>query len=437
MSETTQKEFNGTANDSKSPKDEKEKKTSVAFNDMISTRMQVEEENVPFKGSSKLSSSKSKIKLLVGGIVFVILIIIIIVLMLPKTVKQNDYQLWTLTEEFKLDNSYSSIGWKFEDKLWTIPSEDKEGGHIAVKDSDPVKVLAINGEEVILEDKAENSKSSQLWVKGSENSDGYFSLKNKESGKYLTVFVYTSRLWSLSADSRLINLYSSGKVFQENQWTMPTEGAEGGYVEVTTKKGEIEQTTIPSEAKKVKVLAINITDLEDKVELQDKADNLLSSQIWIKGPENSDGYFTLKNKGTEKFLQGDKTPMTSVKDFILGEEFDGSLGVGSSYGINVGGASALDGVEDNGVRGCTGKLIITPPFKKGNIEKTKDDDFVEVFKIRANRKKDKKRTKKITVQGTCCWEIYSRTGDSQKNIRPGQTLTPSVAYIKKLKTKKC
>ena len=57
-----------------------------------------------------------------------------------------------------------------------------------------------------------------------------------------------------------------------------------------------------------------------------------------------------------------------IADFILGEEFDGSLGVGSSYGINVGGASALDGVEDNGVRGCTGKLIITPPFKKGNIE---------------------------------------------------------------------
>ena len=57
---------------------------------MITTRMQVEEENVPFKGSSKLSSSKSKIKYVVGGIVFVILIIIIIVLMLPKTIKQND-----------------------------------------------------------------------------------------------------------------------------------------------------------------------------------------------------------------------------------------------------------------------------------------------------------------------------------------------------------
>ena len=70
--------------------DEKEKKTSVVFNDLLTNRMQVEEGNVASKGSSNVSSLKSKIKLLVGGIVFVILIIIIIVLMLPKTIKQND-----------------------------------------------------------------------------------------------------------------------------------------------------------------------------------------------------------------------------------------------------------------------------------------------------------------------------------------------------------
>jgi len=430
MSETTQKESNGTVNDSKSPKDEKEKKTSVAFNDLLTNRMQVEEGNVPFKGSSKLSSSKSKLKLLVGGIIFVILIIIIIVLMLPKTVKQNDYQLWNLTENSTLDNKYSS-SWKFEDKTWTIPSEDKEG-HIEVKDSEPGKVLAINEEEVILEDKAKDS-SSQVWIRGPKNSEGYFSLKNKESGKYLTVFIYTSRLWNLTADSRLINLYSSEWDFQDNQWTIPTEGKDGGYIEVTAKKGENEVTTIPSEVKKVKVLAIT----ETEVVLEDKDDNSISSQVWIKGPANPDGYFTLKNKGTGKFLQGDRTPMTSVKDFILGEDFDGSLGVGSSYGINVGGASALDGVNSDGVRGCTGKLLITPPFKKRNIEKTKEDGFSEVFKIWANRKKDKLRTRKITVQGTCCWEIYDRSGESQKDIKQGQTLTPSVAYIRKFKTKKC
>ena len=70
--------------------DEDERKSSVEFNDMLSSHMEVEEGNVEPKGSSKVSSSASKIKLLVAGIVFVILIIIIIVLMLPKTIKQND-----------------------------------------------------------------------------------------------------------------------------------------------------------------------------------------------------------------------------------------------------------------------------------------------------------------------------------------------------------
>ena len=68
--------------------DDDERKSSVAFNAMLSSRMEVEEGNVEPKGSSKVSASK--IKLLVGGIVFVILIIIIIALMLPKTVKQNE-----------------------------------------------------------------------------------------------------------------------------------------------------------------------------------------------------------------------------------------------------------------------------------------------------------------------------------------------------------
>ena len=57
-----------------------------------------------------------------------------------------------------------------------------------------------------------------------------------------------------------------------------------------------------------------------------------------------------------------------IADFILGEDFDGSLGVGSSYGINVGGAGALDAPDSDGVKGCTGKLMIDPPFKKGDIE---------------------------------------------------------------------
>ena len=85
-------------------------------------------------------------------------------------------QLWRLNlTNNELDNLYSS-SWKFEDKTWIIPSEAKEG-HIEVKDSN--QVLAINGEEVELEDKAENLPSSQIWIRGPKNSKGYFSAKRK------------------------------------------------------------------------------------------------------------------------------------------------------------------------------------------------------------------------------------------------------------------
>ena len=112
------------------------------------------------------------------------------------------------------------------------------------------------------------------------------------------------------------NLYSSELPFitnsewdfQDSQWTIPSEGTEG-YIEVTDKEGKNEVNTVPSQVKKVKVLAIT----ESEVVLEDKADNSISSQIWIRGPTNSNGYFTLKNKGTGKFLQGERTPMTSVK----------------------------------------------------------------------------------------------------------------------------
>jgi len=305
-------------------KDEDERKSSVAFNAMLSNRMEVEEGNVEPKGSSKVSSSStSKIKLLVAGIVFVILIIIIIALMLPKTVKQNESQLWRLTNESKLESLYSSI-WEFENNNWTIPSDDKEG-YVEVKDSNPGKVLAVNWEDVVLDDKAENLASSQLWIKGPNNSDGYFWLKHKGTGKFLTLF---------------------------------------------------------------------------------------------------------KHK-----VKGEKTTLISVKDFIVGHD-ESTLEVGhAGAGLNAGGIA--DGISSEGVDGCTGKLLITPKFKKGDIEKASDKGFVESWKIWVNKDKNKYRTEKITVHGTCCWEIYDRLGESQKDLRPGQTITPSVAYIRKLTTKKC
>ena len=61
---------------------------------------------------------------------------------------------------------------------------------IEVKDSNPGKVLALNGEDVVLDDKTKNLTNSQIWIKGPENSEGYFSLKNKEKGKFLTLFIH-------------------------------------------------------------------------------------------------------------------------------------------------------------------------------------------------------------------------------------------------------
>ena len=61
---------------------------------------------------------------------------------------------------------------------------------------------------------------------------------------------------------------------------------------------------------------------------------------------------------------------------------------------------------------------------------------MEVFRIWVGVEKYRHRTTSITVQGTCCWEIYGRNGEKQE-LFPGQRITPSVAYIRKLKTKKC
>ena len=118
-------------------------------------------------------------------------------------------QLWRLTNESKLESLYSSI-WEFENNNWTIPSDDKEG-YVEVKDSNPGKVLAVNWEDVVLDDKAENLASSQLWIKGPNNSDGYFWLKHKGTGKFLTLFKHKVKgekttLISVKGNSTMSNM---------------------------------------------------------------------------------------------------------------------------------------------------------------------------------------------------------------------------------------
>ena len=45
-------------------------------------------------------------------------------------------------------------------------------------------VLGIDGDKVVAEVKDEN-KNGQLWIKGKETDEGYFTLKNFESSKFL------------------------------------------------------------------------------------------------------------------------------------------------------------------------------------------------------------------------------------------------------------
>ena len=70
-----------------------------------------------------------------------------------------------------------------------------------------------------------------------------------------------------------------------------------------------------------------------------------------------------KSTQYRKYIWLDSSKFT---DFIIGHD-ESTLEVGhAGVGINAGGIT--DGINSVGVAGCTGKLIITPPLKKGDIE---------------------------------------------------------------------
>jgi len=101
-----------------------------------------------------------------------------------------------------------------------------------------------------------------------------------------------------------------------------------------------------------------------------------------------------------------------------------------------GGGVTYTGNRVEGVAGCEGKMVVTPSFKRGNIEKVNTDGFSQHWKIRANNKKDNARTTFIKIEGTCCWEITDRHGETQ-DFGLGDEKEPRISYIKTIKTKKC
>jgi len=103
--------------------------------------------------------------------------------------------------------------------------------------------------------------------------------------------------------------------------------------------------------------------------------------------------------------------------------------------INHGGVTGDTG-GGNDVGGCDGNLISDPPFSRGVIEKVDTDGFSQHWRIKANEKKDRARTDYIKIEGTCCWEISDRHGETEE-FALGQEKQPKIAYINQIKTKKC
>jgi len=82
---------------------------------------------------------------------------------------------------------------------------------------------------------------------------------------------------------------------------------------------------------------------------------------------------------------------------------------------------------------CTGELAITPPlprtFSKCGIEEIS-------CKVWKNARGDNHQTDRVRVDGTCCWKVTSRSGETEV-FKPGQDKQPRVAYFEKIATIPC
>ena len=85
----------------------------------------------------------------------------------------------------KLENRGYGKTWKYADKMWNIP-KDTEEGFIEDQNS-PGQVLGIiNDTIVVLESKDVRICNEQTWLRGNEDSEGWFKLKNPFTKLLLT-----------------------------------------------------------------------------------------------------------------------------------------------------------------------------------------------------------------------------------------------------------
>merc|ERR1712241_620885 len=53
-------------------------------------------------------------------------------------------------------------------------------------------------------------------------------------------------------------------------------------------------------------------------------------------------------------------------------------------------------------KGCTGRVKTDPPIPRVNVVKVEWAGYETTYHIRANKRKDRKRTFEVDVSGTCC-----------------------------------
>ena len=68
--------------------------------------------------------------------------------------------------------------------------------------------------------------------------------------------------------------------------------------------------------------------------------------------------------------------------------------------------------------------------------KVERDGYSTIFHIKMNKKKDNVRTFEIGVEGTCCWKIHSRSGDTHE-LQPGDEKSSPISFISKIQSLKC
>jgi len=166
--------------------------------------------------------------------------------LMPKP--QHASQLWRLNNS-KLENGFAST-WKFDGKNWTFPVDGIEG---CIEDSDDL-VLTIEGSDIKLNEKVDSSVN-QKWVKSASDAEGWFTVKNPSSNKFLTNTVpedidYNddesitiiadgkdaksdeglAQLWRKTDDSKLENGFTYWE-FEEKILTLPSKEGIEDYIE--------------------------------------------------------------------------------------------------------------------------------------------------------------------------------------------------------------